>query len=46
MKEIFTKVTDMGDDEAKRNQADLDLFGTLVSDLGNLEEGGVSDVHL
>jgi len=24
----------------KRNQEDLDLFGELVSDLGNLEEGG------
>jgi len=24
----------------KRNQEDLDLFGELVSDLENLEEGG------
>jgi len=29
VKEIFTKVTDMDDDEAKRNQADLDLFGEI-----------------
>ena len=35
MKQIFTKATDMDDDETKRNQADLDLFGKLVSDLGN-----------
>ena len=29
----------MEDDETKRNQADLDLFGKLVSDLGNLKKG-------
>ena len=46
MKQIFTKATDMDDDETKRNQADLDLFGKLVSDFRELEEGGVSDVHL
>ena len=46
MKQIFTKATDMDDDETKRNQADLDLFGKLVSDFKELEEGGVSDVHL
>ena len=46
MKQIFTNVTDMDDDETKRNQADLDLFGKLLSDFGELEEGGVSDVQL
>ena len=29
----------MDDDETKRNQADLDLFGKLVSDLGNQKKG-------
>jgi len=24
----------------KRNQADVDLFGELISDMGNLEAGG------
>ena len=35
----------MDDDETKRNQADLDLFGKLVSDFRELEEGGVSGVQ-
>jgi len=28
-------VANMDNDETKRNEADLDLFGELVSDLGN-----------
>ena len=40
MKQIFTKVNDMENDETKRYQADLDLFlGKLVNDLGEMEKG-------
>ena len=40
MKQIFTKVNDIGNDETKRYQADLDLFlGKLVNDLGEREKG-------
>ena len=46
MKQIFTKTNDMLNDETKRNQADLDLFGEISKWLGELEEGAVSDVHI
>ena len=40
MKQIFTKVNDMENDETKRYQVDLDLFlGKLVNDLGEMEKG-------
>ena len=40
MKEIFTKATDMENDGTKRNQADLDLFGKLVSGFGEFRRKG------
>ena len=40
MKQIFTKVNDMENDETKRYHANLDLFlGKLVNDLGKRKKG-------
>ena len=36
----------MVNDGTKRHQADLDLFGRLVNDLGKEEEGGVRHASL
>ena len=46
VKQIFTKATDMENDEIKRNQAGLDLFGEISKWFGEEEEGEVSNVQL